>query len=140
MPSIGQKLWAIPEGYIPSTSNGPAPELTSHEAVCVLNASADDANVELILFFEDRSPVGPFRIKVGARRTRHIRLNDLSEPATIPRDTNFSTVVRSDVPVVVQHTRLDSRQAANALLTTIAYPVQLTSPEGDANENFAFTW
>nr|NIT89766.1 sensory rhodopsin transducer [Gemmatimonadota bacterium]NIU33552.1 sensory rhodopsin transducer [Gemmatimonadota bacterium]NIV63883.1 sensory rhodopsin transducer [Gemmatimonadota bacterium]NIW66625.1 sensory rhodopsin transducer [Gemmatimonadota bacterium]NIY08231.1 sensory rhodopsin transducer [Gemmatimonadota bacterium] len=25
------------------------------------------------------------------------------------------------VPVVVQHTRLDSRQEANALLTTVAY-------------------
>jgi hypothetical protein len=26
-----------------------------------------------------------------------------------------------DVPIVVQHTRLDSRQAENALLSTIAY-------------------
>jgi hypothetical protein len=25
---------------------------------------------------------------------------------------------------VVQHTRLDSRQAANSLMTTIAYPVE----------------
>jgi hypothetical protein len=31
-------------------------------------------------------------------------------------------VIRSDAPIVVQHTRLDSRQAENALLTTIAYP------------------
>jgi hypothetical protein len=31
-------------------------------------------------------------------------------------------VIRSDVPIVVQHTRLDSRQAENALLTTVAYP------------------
>jgi hypothetical protein len=27
------------------------------------------------------------------------------------------------VPIVVQHTRLDSRQAALALMTTLAYPV-----------------
>jgi hypothetical protein len=30
-------------------------------------------------------------------------------------------VIESDLPVVVQHTRLDSRQAENALLSTIAY-------------------
>jgi hypothetical protein len=30
--------------------------------------------------------------------------------------------IGSDVPGVVRHSRLDSRQAQNALLTTIAYP------------------
>jgi hypothetical protein len=34
----------------------------------------------------------------------------------------FSTVIESDVPVVVQYTRLDSRQAENALLSTMVYP------------------
>jgi len=31
-------------------------------------------------------------------------------------------VIESDVPIVVQHSRLDSRQSANALLSTIAFP------------------
>jgi hypothetical protein len=30
-------------------------------------------------------------------------------------------VLEASVPIVVQHTRLDSRQAENALITTIAY-------------------
>jgi Uncharacterized protein conserved in bacteria len=30
--------------------------------------------------------------------------------------------LRSDVPIVVQRTRLDSRRAENALVTTIAFP------------------
>jgi len=30
-------------------------------------------------------------------------------------------VFESDEPIVVQHTRLDSRQTANALLSTIAF-------------------
>jgi hypothetical protein len=30
-------------------------------------------------------------------------------------------VIESDAPIVVQHTRLDSRQAENALITTIAF-------------------
>jgi hypothetical protein len=33
-------------------------------------------------------------------------------------------VIVSSVPVVVQHTRLDSSQPALALLSTIAYPVR----------------
>jgi hypothetical protein len=59
---------------------------------------------------------------VAARRTHHFRFNNLTEPAPIPRATSYASVFESDVPVVVQHTRLDSRQAENALMTTIAYP------------------
>ncbi len=54
-------------------------------------------------------------------RTRHFRFNNLDDPEPIPRDTPYSSVIESDAPVVVQHTRLDSRQEANALLSTIAF-------------------
>ncbi len=122
-PTIGHRVWAIPEGYIPPESHGPAPEMTSHEAVCVLNASEKDASVELTVYFEDKEPVGPYRFKVPAQRTRHVRLNNLDDPQPIPMGTNYSSVIRSDVPIIVQHTRLDSRQAENALLSTIAFAV-----------------
>jgi hypothetical protein len=121
--AIGHCVWAIPEGYIPATSHGPSPELTSHEAVCVLNAGENDAQVEILVYFEDTEPVGPYRVVVGAQRTLHLRFNNLADPQPIPIGTNFSSVIRSDVPIVVQHTRLDSRQAENALLSTIAFPV-----------------
>ena len=58
---------------------------------------------------------------VPAQRTKHVRFNDLKEPELIPLDTDFASVIKSDVPIVVQHTRLDSRQSENALLSTIAY-------------------
>lgn len=96
--------------------------MTSHETVCMLNASDRDANVEITIYYSDREPVGPYRLLVPARRTLHARFNNLTDPEPIPRDTDFSSVIRSDVPIVAQHTRLDSRQAANALLSTIAYP------------------
>jgi hypothetical protein len=119
--AIGKKIWAIAEGYIPSWSNGPAPQFTSHEAACILNTSDEDAHVEIMIFFSDKEPIGPFKITVRARRTEHLRFNDLKEPQSIPLETDYSSLITSDVPVVVQHTRLDSRQAANALITTIAY-------------------
>lgn len=118
---IGRTRWAIAEGYIPGWSHGPEPQMTSHETVCLLNASDRDAHVEITIFFADREPCGPYRVKVPARRTRHIRFNDLSDPEPIPKDTDFASVIESDVPIVAQHTRLDSRQAENALLSTMAF-------------------
>jgi hypothetical protein len=121
MEPIGAKRWAIAEGYIPPYSHGPAPQLTSHETVCILNATDNDAQVKITIYFSDREPCGPYRVMVPARRTRHVRFNDLRDPEPIPSDTDFASVIESDVAIVVQHTRLDSRQAENALLTTIAY-------------------
>lgn len=118
---IGRRRWAIAEGYIPSWSNGPEPQFTSHETACILNASDEEARVEITAYFSDREPVGPYRITVPPRRTLHVRFNELSEPEPIPADTDYASVIESDVPIVVQHTRLDSRQAENALLSTIAY-------------------
>jgi len=123
MPAIGHKVWAVPDGYIPSWSHGPEPDMVSHEAVCILNAGDEDAHLELTVYFSDREPAGPYRVKVPARRTLHLRLNDLREPEPIPVGKEYALVVRSDVPVVVQHSRLDTRQAENTLMTTMAFPV-----------------
>lgn len=119
--SIGRSLWVIPEGYIPSESHGPAPQMVSHETACVLNAGDRDAHVRITVYFSDREPAGPYLVIVPARRTLHLRFNELEDPEPIPRGTDYSSVIESDVPVVVQHTRLDSRQAEEALLSTIAY-------------------
>lgn len=121
--ALGRHRWAIAEGYIPAWSNGPEPELQSHETCCILNTSNTDAQVSLTLYFEDRPPQGPYRFTVPAERTCHKRFNDLQDPAPVPRGIGFSCVIDSDVPVVVQHTRLDSRQAENSIMTTIAYPL-----------------
>lgn len=118
---IGRRRWAIAEGYIPGHSHGPTPAMESHETCCILNAGDRDAHVEITAYFEDREPVGPYRLTVAARRTRHLRFNELDDPAPIPKETSYASVIESDVPIVVQHTRLDSRQAENALITTIAY-------------------
>lgn len=120
-PPIGKKLWALAEGYIPARSHGPAPQMESHETACLLNASDLDAHVSITVFFDDREPVGPYSVTVPARRTRHVRFNALEDPAPIPHDTDFASVIESDVPIIVQHTRLDSRQAELALLSTIAF-------------------
>jgi hypothetical protein len=121
---IGRRVWAIAEGYIPPHSTGSTRELESHETVCILNAGSQEAQVEITVYFSDRPPVGPYLFTVDGERTRHLRFNDFTTPEPVPRGTDFASVIRSNVPVVVQHTRLDSRQAELALLSTMAYPAE----------------
>lgn len=121
MPEIGHRRWAIPEGYIPSGSVSQEHALVSHEACCLLNAGSNDAEVKITLYFTDRAPVGPYKVSLGAERTLHLRFNDLTDPAPVPRDVSYASVIESNVPIVVQHTRLDSRHPNIALLSTVAY-------------------
>lgn len=120
--TVGRRLWAIAEGYIPADSTGGADRrFVSHETACLLNAGNEPARVVITLYFKDREPAGPYRVEVPPRRTLHLRFNDLDDPERVPRDTDYACTIESSVPIVVQHSRLDSRQAELALMSTIAY-------------------
>ncbi|MFF8812417.1 sensory rhodopsin transducer [Streptomyces pactum] len=119
---VGSTTWVVADGYIPPRSSGPEPEMTSHDSICMLNAGDTEARVEVYVYFTDREPAGPFVLPIAPRRAFHQRINDLSRPERIPAGTDYCLVVTSDAPIVVQHTRLDSRQEANALMSTIAFP------------------
>ncbi|MNW17985.1 Anabaena sensory rhodopsin transducer [compost metagenome] len=59
-----------------------------------------------------------------AKRTKHIRTNSLIKDGVgIPVGVPYAMEVESNVPVIVQYSRLDSTQAENSLMTTIAYPL-----------------
>ncbi|MFC0214558.1 sensory rhodopsin transducer [Paenibacillus chartarius] len=124
MPSAaGDKLWIIPDGYIPEISSG---TLTSHESICVLNTASEDAHLEITIFFEDRDPIEGIAETVPGRRTRHIRTSGLKNNAgeAIPVGVPYAIEVKSDVPIIVQYSRLDSTQAENALMSVMAYPIK----------------
>lgn len=119
---LGRTHWVIAEGYIPAYGHGAGAEFESHETACILNTCKRDAHVTITIYYSDREPVGPYRLTVPAQRTQHVRFNDLQDPEPIPRGKDYASVIESDCPVVVQHTRLDSRQAETALLSTMAFP------------------
>ena len=121
MAALGHKVWAIAEGYIPSQSVDDSREMVSHETACLLNTGRKDAHVAITLYFKDREPAGPYRVTVPAQRTLHLRFNDLRDPEPVPRDTDYASMIESDRPIVVQHTRLDSRRAEVALISTVAF-------------------
>lgn len=119
---LGKTRWIIAEGYIPEAGpHAGDPTLRSHETACVLNAGAQPAWLSIMIYFADREPAGPYELSVPACRTLHLRFDELSDPEPIPRETDYSSVIESSQPVVVQHTRLDARMGSLALLTTLAY-------------------
>ncbi|MES1022858.1 sensory rhodopsin transducer [Gloeocapsa sp. BRSZ] len=118
---IGQTTWAIPGGHIPLHSTGHEPEFTSRDEIYLLNTSDRDANVQLTIYYSDREPVEPYKLTVAARRVRCIRFNDLIDPEAIFLDTDYASVIESDVPIVVQFGRIDTSQSANAIFSTMAF-------------------
>ncbi|MFD2612491.1 sensory rhodopsin transducer [Paenibacillus gansuensis] len=122
--SAGSTVWYIPDGYIPEDSSG---KLASHESVCVLNSGSMDAMAEFTIFFEDRDPIDGIYVTVPGRRTRHIRTSSLTNGTeTIPVGIPYAIQVTSSLPVIVQYSRLDSTQAENALMSTMAFPINQT--------------
>ena len=120
---VGSRVWLIPDGYLPVKSTG---DKVSHESVCVLNTSDQDATIQITIYFEDREPMDQFAARCSSRRTHHIRLDRLQNQAgrVIPRGVPYALQVESDVPIVVQHSRLDTSQEALALFTTMAFPIE----------------
>jgi hypothetical protein len=47
-------------GYVPSWSNGPKTLFTSHETASILNASEEEAHVEITIYSSHREPVSLF--------------------------------------------------------------------------------
>ncbi len=120
--ACGHKHWVIPDGYIPELSSG---QLTSHESICVLNSSTEEALLRITIFFEDRDPMEEILYVVPPRRTKHIRTSSLAgNGESIPAGVPYAIEIRSDIPVVVQYSRLDATQAENALMSVMAYPIQ----------------
>ncbi len=126
MPTNGALTWLIPDAYLAAPADDD-PVNKNHESVCILNVTADDANVILDFFFEDRAAVEGIAITVPAKRCPHVRLDKPEQIAgfQIPFDVPYGIRVRSDVPISVQYSRMyASGGVIESLITTIAYPVE----------------
>jgi hypothetical protein len=118
--SAGKLRWFVPDAYLPAESSH---GVESHESACFLNTGDRQATVRLTFFFEDLDPVGPVELVVAAQRTWHVRLSDPGSLSGVelPRGVPFAYSAESDVPIVLQHSRLDTSAGAYTLATTVAY-------------------
>lgn len=121
MEAIGKKVWFVPDAYYPAQSvEGP---YISHEAICVLNIGERDAEIEIMLYFENAVPMEGFTAVCGAARTNHIRLDQIRnmEGMGVPKGTPYALLLTSTEPVICQYSRLDTTQLQMSLMTTMAY-------------------
>jgi hypothetical protein len=115
----GKTRWFVPDAFLPAESSH---GVDSHESACLLNCGDREARLRLTFYFEDREPMGPVDLVLGARRGRHVRLDDpRAIGVELPRGVPYAYAVESDVPVVLQHSRLDTSAGGYTLFTTIAY-------------------
>lgn len=122
MTEHGANSWYIPDAYLPEPVAGDGP-YRGHEAICVLNVAKQDAALLLDFYFEDRAPKKGVAVTVPAERTRHLRLDRPEQMGgfEVPVGVPYAIRVRSDVPVIVQYSRLDTTQKQCTLMTTMAY-------------------
>ncbi|GHA31498.1 hypothetical protein GCM10007103_11430 [Salinimicrobium marinum] len=125
MKAYGKIDWAFAAGRIPFRTTGKEPEMNSHDKIAILNTSGEDALVELLIFYEDQSPIGTYEVAVEAKRLRKIRFNDLIDPEAIRLERNYSCFIKTSVPVVIQFSRMNTGQNANAEMGGMAFPADL---------------
>lgn len=120
---LGHKTWVVPGCCIPGESTGEEPYGTSRDEICILNTGNTEAALQITIFYTDRDPIGPYPISVAARRTRHVRFNDLIDPEAIPLDREFAAMIASDKRIIVQFNRLDTSKGIPCHATTMAFPI-----------------
>lgn len=128
---LGHTTWVFPGGDIPAESTGREPEFTSRDTLCVLNTGRAPAGLEITAYFAGADPVGPFLIEVGGQRVRHVPVNNLIDPQALPLGEPYGLVVRSDVAIVAQLSRTDTRRGALAIAVAPGHPLT-ESPRFDS--------
>jgi hypothetical protein len=121
----GSKVWFIPDAYL-ATPADDDPIYKNHEAICVINATAIDAELKLDFYFADREPIEDVQITIPAKRCYHIRMDEPEQIGgyEIPFDTPYGVRIRSNQPIVVQYSRMVATTHNISLMTTMAQAVE----------------
>lgn len=122
MKKIGKLDWAFSGGNIPFDSTGEEPMFNSHDKIAVLNTSEEEAEIEIFIFYENQAPVGTYEVEIKPKRLRKIRINDLIDPEAVRLERNYGCYIRSNVPVVIQFSRMNTGQNAAAIMGSMAFP------------------
>lgn len=118
----GRKTWYFPDGDMPPPGDSP---LKGHESIIILNDNDERALIKITLFFTDRDPIENINVVVEPKRIRCLRTNNPEDfgGVEIPLETQYAIKLESNVPVVAQYGRLDTRQVNMAFYTTMGFGV-----------------
>ena len=108
--NYGKKVWIFPDAELPPLGANLIP---GHESVIVTNVSDEVAKIKITLLYEDRDPVS-FDVEVGANRVRCMRTNRESDfgAYTAPEGKQYAIMLESNVPIVAQYGRAETREVA----------------------------
>jgi len=109
--NLGRKHW-LTQGRISPLGD---------ETVFLLNASRQEAHVEVLVYYSGRDPVGPYHLTVPARRMKPLRFSKLTDPEPIPHATDYASAIESDVPIMVQSLN-NSPKSDEALVVRGSHP------------------
>lgn len=118
----GKHQWYIVDGYRPAPQPDPTAVYEGHESIMILNPNAQDANVLISIYFEDRDPVENIPFSVPAKRIRCFKSHEkeVLGGLEIGIGVQYSMTLKSDVGVIVQYGRLDVQQSNMAYMALMA--------------------
>tara|TARA_Y100001970_G_C13762308_1_gene616372 strand:- start:247 stop:639 length:393 start_codon:yes stop_codon:yes gene_type:complete len=130
MSELGKKIWIFPDAYLPAKGNpyktSSDGDQYSHESLCIVNYSINDANLIIDFLFEDEDPLENFKTIIKAKKSLHLRLDDITiNNMYLPREKPYSIVLKSDLKVVAQLSRLDTTSKYNSFMTVLGWGVDV---------------
>ena len=116
----GKKTWVFPDLEMPPEGDS---LLKGHESVIILNMNDNDAHINITLYFEDREPVTGFSVTIGGNRVKCLRTNNPDDFGgnVIEREKQYALKLESDLSVVAQYGRLDTRQSNMSFYTVMGH-------------------
>ena len=126
MSEIGKKIWVFPDAYLPAKGNAYKTSSSgnqySHESLCIVNYSIIDANLNIDFLFEDKKPIENFKTIIGAKKSLHLRLDNIKvHGMNLPREKPYSIILKSDIKIVAQLSRLDTTSEFNSFMTAMGW-------------------
>ncbi len=126
--ALGKKIWAFPDAFLPAkghpyktTNQG---DQYGHESLCIINYNQNPANIVLDFLYEDQDSIENYSFSMKAKRSLHLRLDHLKlNGLKLPREKPYSIVLKSDIEVVAQLSRLDTTSDKNAFMTTMGWGI-----------------
>ena len=87
-----------------------------------VNYALKDANLIIDFLYEDIEPINDFKTIIGSKKSLHLRLDNITvNGMNLPREKPYSIVLKSDIKIVAQLSRLDTTSEYNSFMTALGW-------------------
>ena len=127
MSDIGKKIWIFPDAFLPAKVHPykitQKDDQFGHESLCMLNSSNNDALLSISFYYEDRNPIENYNHILKAKRSLHLRLDKivLSDNKKLLKEIPYSIILKSNIKIVAQLSRLDTTSYHNSFMTSLGW-------------------